>query len=125
MANWKKLAKEAILLDGFIEEKEAELIKREILADGVISRSEAEFLVELRNESQKAVKKFHEFVFEVVKKAILADGDISIPETRWLEKFLLADGVIDEMEKAFLIDLKKSARKTCKEFDEMIKRFLQ
>ncbi|HSQ55105.1 MAG TPA: hypothetical protein VLM40_05105, partial [Gemmata sp.] len=87
MADWKKLAKNVILADGFIEDREADLIKREILADGVISKSEAEFLVDLRRSAQRAVPKFHQFVFEVVKKAILADGDISPQETAWLERF--------------------------------------
>jgi hypothetical protein len=121
MADWKRMAKKLILADGYIEEKEAEIIKAELLADGVINKSEAEFLVDLRNSATKAVKKFHDFVFEVVKKAILADGEISAAETSWLQKFILADGKVDEMEKAFLIDLKKSARKTCPEFDAMLK----
>jgi hypothetical protein len=122
MADWKKLAKNVILADGYIEEREAELIKKEIMADGVISKSEAEFLVDLRRSAPKAVAKFHQFVFEVVKKAILADGDISPQETAWLEKFILADGKVDDLEKAFLLDLKKSAKKTCPEFEAMIRK---
>ncbi|MBA4064054.1 MAG: hypothetical protein C0501_10145 [Isosphaera sp.] len=121
MADWKRLSKALILADGYIEEKEAELIKKEFLADGVINKSEAEFLVDLRNSAPKAVAKFHTFVFEVVKKAILADGDIDVQETNWLQKFILADGKVDDMEKAFLIDLKKSAKKTCPEFDALLK----
>ncbi len=121
MADWKRMAKKLILADGVIEEKEPEIIKAELLADGVITKSEAEFLVDLRNSATKAVRKFHDFVFDVVKKAILADGDISAAETGWLEKFILADGKVDEMEKAFLLDLKKSARSTCAEFDRLLR----
>lgn len=122
MADWKRLAKTLILADGYIEEKEAEIIKKEMLADGVINKSEAEFLVDLRNSAPKAVKKFHDFVFEVVKKALLADGDISAAETTWLQKFILADGKVDDMEKAFLLDLKKSAKTTCPEFDSLLRK---
>jgi uncharacterized membrane protein YebE (DUF533 family) len=122
MADWKRMAKALILADGYIEEKETEIVKKEMLADGVINKSEAEFLVDLRNSAPRAVAKFHQFVFEVVKKAILADGDISVPETNWLQKFILADGKVDEMEKAFLIDLKKSAKKTCPEFEALLKK---
>src|SRR5580704_14218418 len=105
MADWKKMAKALILADGFIEEKETEIIKKEILADGVVSKSEAEFLIDLRKSASKAVQNFHLFVFEVVKKAILADGFISPDEAKWLQKFILADGVVDDLEKAFLKDL--------------------
>jgi hypothetical protein len=123
MADWKKMAKALILADGYIEENETEIIKKEILADGVVSKSEAEFLIDLRKSASKAVQKFHLFVFEVVKKAILADGFISPEEAKWLQKFILADGVVDDLEKAFLKDLKKSAKKTCPEFDELVKKY--
>lgn len=123
MADWKRLAKAVILADGYIEEKETDIIRKEMLADGVINKSEAEFLVDLRNSAPKAVTKFHTFVFEVVKKAILADGDISAAEASWLQKFVLADGKVDDMEKAFLLDLKKSATKTCPEFEELLKKY--
>jgi hypothetical protein len=123
MADWKKLCKQLILADGYIEEKETDLIKTEILADGVVSKSEAEFLIDLRNSASKAVQKFHQFVFEVVKKAVLADGVISADEAKWLEKFLLADGKVDDMEKAFLKDLKASAKKTSAEFDALVKKY--
>ncbi|HEV3439650.1 MAG TPA: hypothetical protein VG122_19960 [Gemmata sp.] len=123
MADWKKMAKALILADGFIEEKETEIIKKEILADGVVSKSEAEFLIDLRKSASKAVQNFHLFVFEVVKKAILADGFISPDEAKWLQKFILADGVVDDLEKAFLKDLKKSAKKTCPEFDALVKKY--
>jgi hypothetical protein len=122
MADWKKLAKAVILADGYIEEKETEIIKKEILADGVVSKSEAEFLIDLRKNASKAVRKFHEFVFEVVKKAILADGVINADEAKWLEKFIFADAKVDDMEKDFLRDLKVSAKKSCPEFDELLKK---
>lgn len=123
MADWKKLAKAVILADGYIERKEVDIIKRELLADGVISKSEAEFLVDLRKSAPKAVAEFHAFVFEVVKKAILADGDVSKAEAAWLEKFITADGTVDDTEKAFLRDLKASAKKTSPEFDALVKKY--
>jgi uncharacterized membrane protein YebE (DUF533 family) len=122
MADWKKMAKALILADGYIEEKETEIIKKEILADGVVSKSEAEFLIDLRKAAPKAVKKFHDFVFEIVKKAILADGIINTDEVKWLEKFIFADAKVDDMEKAFLNDLKLSAKRTCPEFDALLKK---
>jgi uncharacterized membrane protein YebE (DUF533 family) len=123
MADWKKLARNLILADGYIEERETDIIKKELLADGVVSKSEAEFLIDLRKSAPKAVQKFHLFVFEVIKKAILADGSISVDEARWLQKFILADGVVDDLEKAFLKDLKASAKQSCPEFDELVKKY--
>lgn len=70
MADWKRLAKQLILADGYIEREETEIVKKELGADSVISKSEAEFLVDLRKSAPKAVVEFHQFVFEVVKKAI-------------------------------------------------------
>ncbi len=123
MADWRRLARNLILADGYIEKKETELIKKELLADGVISKSEAEFLLDLRKSAPKAVAEFHAFVFEVVKKAILADGDISAAEAAWLHKFILADGVVDDQEKQFLRDLKAGAKATSREFDALYARF--
>ncbi len=123
MADWKKLAKDLILADGYIERKETELIKKAILADGVVSKSEAEFLIELRKDAPKAVAEFHEFVFAVVKQAILADGDVSAAEAAWLEKFITADGKVDDSEKQLLKDIKAGAKKTSAEFDALVKKY--
>lgn len=124
MADWKKLCKSLILADGYIERKETDIIKKELLADGVISKSEAEFLIDLRKNAPKAVQEFHQFVFDVVKKAILADGSISKDEASWLQKFILADGVVDDTEKQFLRDLKASAKSTSPEFEALYAKFV-
>jgi uncharacterized tellurite resistance protein B-like protein len=124
MADWRKVAKALVLADGYIEEKETEILRRELLADGIINKSEAEFLIEVRNSAKKAVTKFHLFVFEVVKKIMLADGDITGAEAAWLEKFLLKDGTVDELEKNLLRELKVGAKKTSPEFDALVKKYV-
>lgn len=121
MADWRKLCKALILADGYIERKETDIIKRELLADGVISKSEAEFLIDLRKSTPRAVAEFHQFVLEVVKKAVLADGDVSKVEAAWLQKFILADGAVDELEKNLLRQLKAEAKSTSPEFDAIYK----
>lgn len=123
MADFKRLARALILADGYIQDKETELIRAELVADGVIRKPEAEFLLDLRKSAPKAVPKFHQLVFEVVKKAILADGDISAAEASWLERFVTVNGKVDDMEKAFLRDLKASAKKTSLEFDAMVAKY--
>jgi hypothetical protein len=123
MANWQKLAKALVLADGIVSEKETEIIRKEFLADGVINKTEAEFLIDVRNSAPQSVAKFHLFVFEVVKKALLADGDLSTVEVAWLEKFVLADGKVDNLEKNLLKELKAGAKRTCAEFDALVKKY--
>ncbi|QDU18184.1 hypothetical protein [Urbifossiella limnaea] len=123
MADWKKLAKDLLLMDGYIERKETEIVRKAILADGVVSKAEAEFLIELRKEAPKAVAEFHQFVLDVVKKAVLADGEVSTAETAWLEKFITADGKVDDLEKQLLRDLKSSATKCCAEFEALVTKY--
>ena len=122
MADWKSLARDLVLADGYIERKETELIKRHILADRAVSKDEAEFLVELRRAAPKAAVEFHQFVFEVVKKAVLADGEITAAEAAWLKGFLIADRQADELERQLLRDLKAAAKKTSPEFDALVAR---
>jgi hypothetical protein len=124
MADWKQLAKDLLLMDGYIERKETELVKKAILADGVVSKSEAEFLIELRRAAPKAVAEFHQFVLEVVKKAVLADGEVSAAEAAWLERFITADGKVDDLEKQLLRDLKSGAAKSSPEFEAMLKKYV-
>ena len=77
----------------------------------------------MRNSAPQAAAKFHLFVFEVVKKALLADGDITVAEAAWLEKFVLADGKVDNLEKNLLKELKAGAKRTCAEFDALVKKY--
>jgi hypothetical protein len=123
MTDWKKLARALVLADGEITDRETTIIRRELLADGIIHKSEAEFLIDLRNSAKSAVPKFHLFVFEVVKKVLLADGDITAAEAAWLEKFILTDGKVDEMEKVFLKELKAGAKRTSPEFDALVRKY--
>lgn len=48
---------------------------------------------------------------------LLADGAIDPTETVLVKKALLADGNIDEEEVAFLVTLRKAAKRVCPEFN--------
>jgi hypothetical protein len=121
MADWRKLAKRAILSDGHIDKREVQLIKAELFADGKLDKSELEFLFELRREATSVVRDFNAMVFQALKPVILADGEVTAKEAEWLRKFVFADGKIDEDEKKFLADLKASASKNSPEFLELCK----
>ncbi len=124
MADWKKLAKAAILSDGHIDKKEVALIRQELLGDGKLDRSELEFLLDLRKSATSVVRDFNTLVFTALKPVILADGSIDAKEAAWLRKFVFADGKVDEDEKAFISDLKASAKSTSPEFEELVKQVL-
>jgi uncharacterized tellurite resistance protein B-like protein len=127
MADFRKLALEAILADGTIDDGEVKVLQRELWADGKIDAKEVEFLIELRNSAQKKAKakkgevnpKFETLFFKAIEQNVLRDGKITAKETNWLRKMLFADGKIDDNEKKFLTRVKKAATKTSSEFDQL------
>src|SRR5579871_3709747 len=110
MADWRKLALEAILADGEIDDAEVRVLQKELWADGKIDAKEVEFLIELRNSAQKKAKskkaevnpKFETLFFKAIEQNVLRDGRISAKEAGWLRRMLFADGKIDDNEKKFL-----------------------
>jgi uncharacterized tellurite resistance protein B-like protein len=127
MADWRKLALEAILADGEIDEAEVRVLQKELWADGKIDAKEVEFLIELRNIAQKKAKakkkevnpKFESLFFKAIEQNVLRDGQISSKEADWLRKMLFADGKIDDNEKKFLARIKKAATKTSPKFEQL------
>jgi uncharacterized tellurite resistance protein B-like protein len=127
MADWRKLALEAILADGTIDDAEVKILQRELWADKKIDAKEVEFLIDLRNSAQKKAKakkvdvnpKFETLFFKAIEQNVLRDGKISAKEANWLRKMLFADRKIDDNEKKFLGRIKKAASKTSPEFDQL------
>jgi len=127
MADFRKLALEAILADGKIDDAEVRVLQKELWADKKIDTKEVEFLIELRNTAQKKAKaqkaevnpKFETLFFKAIEQNVLRDGQISGREAKWLRKMLFADNKIDDNEKKFLGRIKKAAKKTSPEFDKL------
>lgn len=127
MADWRKLALEAILADGKIDDPEVKILQRELWSDKTIDREEVEFLIELRNKAQKKAKakkeevnpKFERLFFKAIEENVLEDGKISAAEAGWLREMLFADRKIDDNEKKFLNSLKKKATHASPEFDRL------
>jgi len=127
MADFRKLALEAILADGAIDDGEVRVLQKELWADGKIDAKEVEFLIELRNAAQKKAKakkievnpKFETLFFKAIEQNVLRDGRISGREAKWLRKMLFADGKIDDNEKKLLNKIKKAATQTSAEFDQL------
>src|SRR5581483_7857111 len=107
MADFRKLALEAILADGTVDDAEVRVLQKELWADGKIDAKEVEFLIELRNSAQKKAKAkkvevnptFETLFFKAIEQNVLRDGRISGREANWLRKMLFADGKIDDSEK--------------------------
>ena len=119
MADWKKLAKAALLADGRIDTKEVEIIKKAILADGLVDKAELEFLADLRKSAESAVRVFTELFFRSVKSHMLQDGVISDNEAKWLRKVIFADKQVDDDELQLLKDLKREAKHVGPEFQKL------
>lgn len=127
MADWRKLALDAILADGTIDDAEVKILQRELWADKKIDAEEVKFLIDLRNSAQKKAKakkvvvnpKFETLFFKAIEQNVLRDGKISAKETTWLREMLFADGKIDDNEKKFLNRVKKAATSTSPEFEQL------
>ncbi|MBV9123788.1 MAG: TerB family tellurite resistance protein [Planctomycetes bacterium] len=119
MADWRKLAAEAFLADGVIDNREVKILEKELYADGVIDKQEREFLIDLRNRSKKPNPAFTRFFFKAIKAHVLQDGVIDAAEARWLREMLFADGQIDADEKKFLRELKREAQKVSPAFETL------
>src|SRR5438067_1865739 len=119
MADWRKLAKKAILADGNIDDNEVKILRKELYADGKIDKEEVEFLIELRNGAKECSPAFTKFFFKAVKDNVLEDGDIDADEADWLREMLYADKKIDDDEKKFLRELKRGAKKLSPEFEAL------
>ena len=53
----------------------------------------------------------------------MTSGEVSAAEAAWLEKFITADGKVDDLEKQLLRDLKAAATKTSTEFEALVKKY--
>jgi uncharacterized tellurite resistance protein B-like protein len=127
MTDWRKLAMEALVADGQIDDNEVKLLQRVLWEDGKIDAKEVQFLIELRNTAQKKAKakkttlnpKFETLFFKAIEENVLRDGQISAKEADWLRRMLFADRKIDDNEKKFLNRIRKAAKKTSPAFERL------
>ncbi len=91
MADWKKTARNILLADGFIDEREVAVLRKELFADGKIDEIEMDFLLELRRDAKRLVPNFHFLVIEALKNCYL-DGSAIKPGLRQHAAPLAAGG---------------------------------
>ena len=112
--------KAAVLEDGIIDEAEVEMIRKVIYGTGgaggaAVDRVEADFLFELNDAtsgkenhpSWKAL--FVEALTAHVLEDEISPGEIDEDEADYLITRIMADGVVDENEKALLQNIKSNA----------------
>ena len=119
MAEWRKIAKLAMLADGHISTREVDILREGIFADGKVSQSELEFLKEIRTEAKSCVQVFTDLYIDAVKGRLLADGKIDDAEAKWLRQTIFADNKVDDAEKQMLEALKAEAKETSPAFDAL------
>jgi hypothetical protein len=107
---------EGILAARVIDEAAVEAIRRVLAADNQVPRADVELLLALRSAADSVCPAFEGLFLRVVKAHVLHDGFIDAEEASWLRKVLFADGTINEVARAFLLDLKREARRTSPEF---------
>ena len=115
MKTLKQLKKE-LLADGVIDSSEVKELKAILYADGVIDADEAEFLFELNNavSGNKNHSSWADLFVEAISNYLLEDenspGEIDKEEAAWLYNKIKGDGVIDDIEKKLLLNLKSKAK---------------
>jgi len=107
--------KSEILADGIIDENEVNHLREILYEDGIIDKEEAEFLFEL-NDAVTGKENHPEWNFlfiEAITDFLLNDeispGEIDVEEESWLLSKIQADGKVDSLELALLINLKNKA----------------
>lgn len=114
--------KAAVIEDGIIDEAEVKMIRKVIYGAGgaggeAVDKMEADFLFDLNdatsgNDNHASWKElFVEALGAYVLEDEISPGEIDADEADYLIEKVLADGVVDENEKALLAYIKKKATK--------------
>jgi uncharacterized tellurite resistance protein B-like protein len=110
---------EKFLADGRIDGREIEALGELLPPGREITRAEAEFLMEMHKRVERVTPAFERFFYRAIKRHVLADGVIDAGEAAWLRRMILADGKVDDREKKLLRELKGEATRAAPEFDAL------
>jgi hypothetical protein len=119
MADWRKLAKAALLADDHIDDHEVAILRKELFADRRIDRHELDFLLEAKAAAKSVTPAFDHLLAEAVRTYLLADGKITPDEAAWLRGWIFADGKVSDAEKKLLKELKLLADQVSPEFQTL------
>ena len=99
----------AILADGVIDADEVAQLRALLYDDGVIDRDEAELLFRLNDGCTSHHSSWEDLFLDALVAHLLEDedspGELDKDEAAWLADKILADGEVDELERALLVRL--------------------
>jgi hypothetical protein len=134
--DWRKLALQAILADGKVDETEAKLLRKELWSGGKVDAEGLDFLVELRSAASRRAKAsgealtpaFDKLFFSAVEGAVVGEGGtVGADKVAWLRSKVLGGGKkidpgkIDAGSKAFLDRLHKKVKEKGPELEQFFK----
>jgi hypothetical protein len=117
-----------ILVEGkdlLIDNEDVARIRSCLPANGPIPVEDLKILAEMRTEARAACSAFDELFFPALKSYLLADGQISQAEQFLLLRMLYGGGGIDDVERQFLIELRKELKKVTPEFEAIYQEALR
>lgn len=113
---------EEILEDGVIDAKEAAILRERIFADGKIDREEADLLFRLNDavSGKDNHPAWQQLFVQAITAHVLGDdktpGSVDEDETSYLVAKIQSDGLVDEAERALLVNIIKKASSTSDSF---------
>lgn len=105
-----------LLADGVIDAAEVAKLKEILYADGSIDKEEANLLFEINDAvtGKENDPSWESFFIQAISEFLLEDevspGEIDSDEAEWLVEKIGADGQVDGLEKALLMNLQKEAK---------------
>lgn len=123
MADWKKTAKNFLLADGGIDDREVAVLRKEMFADGRVDENELDFLLELKRDAQRVVPAFHFLMIESLKSCYVA-GDAIKPGSASLLRRWLLSGKVGYVEKRYLEELRAAAKQVPPDFDQLYRQVM-
>jgi hypothetical protein len=122
--DWKKVATEAILADGTIDENEVRILQRAI--KGAESDEGVSFLLELRKAYARKAKggamsdAFENFFFKAVQGHVVKEGKLDARGVGYLKDTLFPGARVDDRGHRFLTELNKKTKDKAPEFTKFM-----
>jgi hypothetical protein len=104
--------KKELLTDGIIDAGEVKELEEVLYEDGVIDKDEADFLFELNNavSGKENAPEWKDFFVKAITSFVLDDeqsnGEVDADEAKYLYDQIKGDGLIDDIERALLENIK-------------------
>ncbi len=115
---------ERLLADDRITADEVEVIHNYIHEDGELDMEDLKFLVNLLSSAREVCSEFDDLFFPTLKQIVLADGKIGSDEQFYLLKMLYSDGLVRDVERDFLFELRNEATDVPPEFEALCEEIL-